>query len=570
MNPLPNALIRPELVFFAEAFIFIAAWAVCLARPQATGRAWERFIKVVGELARHPVLSTVLVGLIAFWGSALVCLLVRFPEPGLHDEFSYIVAADTFAEGRLANPTHPMWKHFETFHVLQQTSYASKYPPAQGLVLALGQVVGGHPVVGVWLGIAFACMAIHWMLRAWTTDEWALIGGVLAALHLGCFGYWAQNYWGGGVAAGGGALLLGAVRRAKECPRIWPGVLMGLALFLLANSRPLEGLVFSLCAVPLLLTWLRREERPLLGRRLLKVGLPLLAVLLIATAWTGYYNYRVTGNPVKFPHQAYGEAYAFMPVFLWQEAQPVPERCREVFKVQQEEWRSRVEVMRTLGGYIQVKGWEFLHMVLLLLGFGSIVALVGLFRVRGDAWVHYAWLVVGVITVLVMAERMTMARKLAPMSGLVFFLVTRGLMGWAARRSEGSSKGVAVLFAVMLAATGAVAASFHPVFHAPQWPPAAQRTAIIKDLKSQGGRHLILVRYSPEHWPHFEWVYNRADIDNADVVWARELDPVSNRELVDYFKDRKVWLVLADMWVVSPVEPLPYPRHELALPKRKQ
>jgi hypothetical protein len=66
-------------------------------------------------------------------------------------------------------------------HVLQQPTYASKYPPAQGLVLALGQVLCDQPIVGVWLSGALASAAICWMLLGCLRPRWAALGGVLAA-----------------------------------------------------------------------------------------------------------------------------------------------------------------------------------------------------------------------------------------------------------------------------------------------------------------------------------------------------------------------------------------------------
>ena len=59
--------------------------------------------------------------------------------PNIHDEFSYLLASDTFAHGRLTNPTPALWHHFEAFYVLLQPTFQSKYGAAQPLFMALGQ-----------------------------------------------------------------------------------------------------------------------------------------------------------------------------------------------------------------------------------------------------------------------------------------------------------------------------------------------------------------------------------------------------------------------------------------------
>ena len=63
----------------------------------------------------------------------------------------------------------------------------------------------------------------------------------------------------------------------------------------------------------------------------------------------------------------------------------------------------------------------------------------------------------------------------------------------------------------------------------------------------------MIVRYTREHRPGAEWVYNDADIDRAPVVWAREMDAAHNEQLVTYFADRRIWLVEADAPVPTPV-----------------
>ena len=47
--------------------------------------------------------------------------------------------------------------------------------------------------------------------------------------------------------------------------------------------------------------------------------------------------------------------------------------------------------------------------------------------------------------------------------------------------------------------------------------------------------------------PHEEWVYNGADIDAQDIIWAHDLGAVENARLLEYYKDRKIWLFQPDI-----------------------
>ena len=139
---------------------------------------------------------------------------------------------------------------------------ASKYPPAQGMILALGEVLLGEPIVGVWLSTAAACATVGWMLKGALPRRWATIGAALVAMHPLVLD-WSWCFWGGSVAMGGGALLIGATIRLRWCARATLGMIAGIGMAILANSRPLEGAILSvLCAATMVIRAMRTGSRP--------------------------------------------------------------------------------------------------------------------------------------------------------------------------------------------------------------------------------------------------------------------------------------------------------------------
>jgi hypothetical protein len=332
------------------------------------------------RLADRRRLAVALVGVAAMAGSVMTTLVLGWPKPNYQDEYSYLLQADTFVHGRLTNPPHPLWTHFETFQEIQQPTYASKYPPAQGLVLAAGQWLCGQPIVGVWLSMGLAGAALCWMLQAWFPPRWALLGAGLVMIrlvfsgHAGAandmtWGYWSRGYFGGAVAVIGGCLLYGALRRCVSQPRARYAVLMGVGLALLANSRPFEGLIVSLPAGVVLLVRMVGKNRPPFAVSMRQVVAPLVAVLVLTVAAMAVYNQRITGNPLRLPYQVHEETYAANPLFFWQDLQSTPDYRHPIIAAFWMGWvRDLYTVHRTPAGFVGVTITKLHQLVLFYLG----------------------------------------------------------------------------------------------------------------------------------------------------------------------------------------------------------
>jgi hypothetical protein len=253
----------PSLLLVEGGLTFIAV-AAAYAWPKLGNSWFARVERAFTSLARKQGLAVATVGL----GTLLLrlAILPLFPVPLPFDpnDFSNLLAADTFAHGHLANPTPAMWTHLEAVHVDMQPTYGSMYFPGEGLMLAAGKVLFGCSWLGILIAGALMCAALCWMLQAWLPPGWALLGGILAMLRIGLFSYWTNTYTGAGVLGGlGGALVLGAMPRLMKTASLRYGLLMAVGIVLLIYSRPYEGLLLCLPVAFVLVKWaIRGKNRP--------------------------------------------------------------------------------------------------------------------------------------------------------------------------------------------------------------------------------------------------------------------------------------------------------------------
>ena len=501
-------------------------------------RAVDRFLRA---LSRRRVIAIAIPGLLAAAAGAVFWAAKDFPNPNIHDEFSYLLAADTYSHGRVTNAPHPLWTFFETFHEIQQPTYASMYPPGQGLVLAAGTVLFGHPWFGVYLSVVVLCMTVVWALRAWIPPQWAFVGGILAAT-VTSFSYWMTSYWGGAVAATGGALVLGAWRRLERRLTIRDSLSFAIGIVILANTRIYEGAALALIAsAGLLRSALLRPVAPL-AVYLRRVALPIGFVSLAAASWMLFYFWRVTGDPLLMPYVLNARTYNFRRMFLWQHDRPQPAYRHEVmrqlysdiYRVDRSDWPTiKQQVTPVIDHYMGS---------LVLLCLGASPWLIRSRSIRG--------LLIATAAVIIAISFSTHIRAhyIAPaMTGfigltLVALLCLRDL------RVSGIRVGLFAANALLVLWLGAQwiggLASFF--VQQPELKWAAQRAQLEHDLQETGLEHLILVRYDKSHSPHQEWVFNGADLFHAPVLWARDMGAEQNKALIQYCQGRTIWLLEPD------------------------
>jgi hypothetical protein len=525
-------------------------------------RRIERFI---APLARKKTLSVVLIGLSVIVLRLAMLPICPIPLAFCTDDFSFLLAADTFLHGRLTNPTPAMWVHFETLHVDMIPTYMSMYFPAQGLLLAGSKLLFGNPWFGSLLCGALMCAAIYWMLQAWLPPKWALLGGMIAVIHLGLFSYWVNTYHAAGcICALGGALILGALPRLMKTAKFRYGLLIAIGIVLLGMTRPYEGMLLCLPVAFVLGHWvIKGKNKPAPLVLLRRAAFPILLVIA-AGAWMGYYDFKVFGKATTLPYTVNRAQYAIAPYYVWQSPRPEPVyRHDEMRRFYHEDELDFFKKIHSPLGFIPLTLVKGIGGFIFFAGTALLIPLIMVRRVFLDRRVRFLTVAVVFFAAGLLIEIFMIPHYLAPFTAAFYALGLQCMRHLRLWKYQGKPVGLTLVrFAVatcfVMAGLRVVAVPLNLM--APEWPspnwnyswygPASffgeDRARMDTQLQNAPGKHIVLVRYSLKHNPLDEWVYNTADIDGSKVVWAREMSPADNQELFDYYKDRDVWLAEPD------------------------
>ncbi len=539
-------------------FVFVLAFAA----PKLVSHWFGRIEGLIARLARRPRQTTIGIVIAIIVARLLLLPLVPVPRPSIHDEFSYLLAAKTFAAGHVTNLPDPSWHHFESVHILQQPTYMSMYPPGQGLLLAAAMWISGKAWLGVVVSAGLLGGAIFWALSGWFPLPWALAVTALAAVRWLLLSYWMNSYWGGALPALGGALIFGSIPRLAKKANVRHALILGLGLVLLANTRPYEGLVVTSISIGILIAWSRssgtlfRLYRP-------AIMVPLAGMLLFAGSAMLYYNARVTRDPFTLPYVEDRKEYAIAPLLVWEHLRPEPgyatESLRAVYVAEAELYRSAranlgiPELFRKFKNF-----WIFFLGPLLSIPFVAFC-----FALRGrsfpDEKRQTRYLGIILLGMVAAAAQIVwfyphyFAPAFAPFVA-VLLLGFRQLRQW---RWHGRLAGVFLTRAIPIGCLlmASIPASAHRLgwrlnFWPLQWalgsPAVIQGPDIQSAVLAGGKKALVFVDYGPEHDPGFEWIYNEPDIAHAPIIWARPVDSRSDAALMDRFRDRTIWILKPD------------------------
>ncbi len=283
----------------------IAAWLNESPRTETSlGTAW--------------IMATIVFA-VAFGMSWRMSLEFEGLPPAYHDEYSYLFQAETFVKGRWSYPSFEANPElFDQMHVLNEGTFASRYFPGTGALIAPFLMLG-MPWLGHQLAQAFAAMMIFWCGRELSNTGTGLLAGLLFGLSPGLI-LFSNLLLAHHPTLIGLTLFLWSFLRMMRTGSTASAIVAGTGLTYAMLCRPMTAAGFALpFGIAFLWWWISgrwtvikrtdAESEPTSLRRrnrhIIAMGLPLVLGFLVIFVQ----NYAITGDALKPPYQVYTDTY---------------------------------------------------------------------------------------------------------------------------------------------------------------------------------------------------------------------------------------------------------------------
>jgi hypothetical protein len=551
-----------QIEFIWLEFILLLA-ALALASFRTPGSKWRAhaplLLRPLRQTAGSPFLLFLMPAALSVLLRTALLPWIPVPNPVVPDEFSHILLARTFLLGRLTNPAHPLWQHFESIHILSQPTYSSMYMAGQACFLALGKLLFGNLFWGVVLSTALFCGTLAWFLRAYVPPYWALFGGLLAAVRIGAASYWNDSYWGGSAGALAGAMILGAYPRLIRTWKPAYAAIFASGLVLLASTRPWEGAVLGAVMVTAVIVHLLKTKSDAISWAQISRCAAIAILILGLSGWAMTRQWKaVTGHAFTLPYQVNQQTYGWPLTLPWIKVTSVTYRHSEFalyhdFEIN--EHRQITELSQIPIGLLLKYGliWRF------FLGVSLSPVLLCTTRILKSRRTRVIWIASGIVALAVFSEQSGYPHYWSPIAPAILLFVVEGLR-YLSRRRLGAAIVSAVIPILCMLLIARVATPRPSSSNFLSWcctnVAPKDREPLVRQLESMPGDHLVIVSYNVKTYDTFEWVYNEPDIDHAKIVFARDMGPEENEKLIRYYPERHVWRVRVEKDRVAALESL--------------
>lgn len=488
---------------------------------------------------------------------------MRWPAPSMHDDFGNLLVASTLLEGRLTNPAPRAWESLETFHVVMQPTYASKYPIGLGVFLVLGKLVTGLFAAGLWIVSGLASASVSWMVAGAFSKRCAAFCGLFTASHPYWQHGWSQEYTNGWLAVLGISLVIGGFLRLHHYGKSANGGFMrtrmaiaglGTGAVFAFYSRPFEGgvvcVLLGLMFFPLVL-----RRKLLVQFWFWRSALPGIVILVLGLSFQLMVNHSVTGTWKQLPYQLHETQYGVAPVLIWQA--PHEPTLGHRFPEQDQFHRGW-----SMDAYNKAASWSgYANMlrvrcISLKNHWGNGLVLASLFALLLSKPRRLIWgfAAVAILSLLVInCIPWTIPQYVSPIIPIAILLscfslkrIQRMWLGLITTKANRSFPATWTIGLILLGWNVFLTASiaWDRLSRSPGWEEtwAERRVQILDQLSSSPGPDLVLVRYPKEHdIVNQEWVFNEANVEATKVLWARSDRGPLDQKVRAAYPDRKVW-----------------------------